>query len=182
MAPNWQTGEGGFGLRCGSLSVSFQRFEAPANGVLSGLPRSLGQLPLAREDTDCFVLPVGVGEAVWIGLSVSAGQSWGLSVTALLTNGLMRPVCEPKAKVAPILHLAGIPISENRWLVLGRCDCGDAPGLASLLVTAASGSSRAGAAPLTVRFVSFSEARRLAPQLRIPPLDRKAGYRGYRLP
>lgn len=182
MAQRWQTGEDGFGLIYGALTVSFQRFAAPANGIVEGVPRSLGQLPLARERADRFVVPIGDGEAVWIGLSVPAGLSRRVAVVAQLVNGLTRQVCGPEAEVAPVRHLAGISDGEGRYMVLGSRDRGAARAIESLNVAPLSDQGVAEGDPAIVRFVSLSEARRLAPRLRIPPFDRDAGYQGVRLP
>ena len=182
MAQRWQTGEGGFGLIYGALTVSFQRFAAPANGIVEGVPRSLGQLPLARDGANCFVVPIGESEAVWIGLSVPATLSRRVTVVAQLSNGLTRQVCGPEAEVAPVRHLAGIPDGEGRYMALGRCDCGGARAIESLTVATPSDKGGAEGDPATVRLVSLIEARRLAPQLRIPPFDPNAGYQGVRLP
>lgn len=56
------------------LHVSFQRFAWPAGGWIAEVPGSLGALPVAACGAD-FLLPVGDGEAFWIGLSLSPGAA-----------------------------------------------------------------------------------------------------------
>ena len=182
MAQAWNTGEDGYGLQCGPLQISFQRYAAPESGTLSCLPNSLGQLPLGREGEDRFLLPVGDEEGVWIGLSVLSGLPWRVTVAARLSNGRKEWICGPEAEVAPMLHLAGIPVDDGHWLALGRCDRGAACGVANLSFTALPKGRCVGEQEASVRFLSFTEARRLAPQLRFRPIDRRAGYKGVLLP
>jgi len=73
------------------LQVSFQRFPAPADGVVHEPPRSWGALPVAVTGSDAAIIPLESGEAIWIGLSVpraeTAPRAVCVHVTATMDAG-----------------------------------------------------------------------------------------------
>lgn len=71
-----------------SLSLSCQRHPLPDSGVVQGIPRSWGALPLLVAGPRHLLVPVPDGEGLWLGLVREPGApTWPVRVLALPGGG-----------------------------------------------------------------------------------------------
>lgn len=174
------------GIRVGLfLRVSFQRFAPPSGGVVDDVPRSLGALPVGAAGDGTLLLPVGEGEAFWIGLSTEApGTRAEVAVAATLADGSVR--AEPPVRVVGASRIPGMARADGRHDVFSRTATASSAGCRVLALRCRIG-RRGGRVParpaaVTVRLVdaaSFAAETGCAPP---GPLDPEAAYGGWRLP
>jgi hypothetical protein len=121
-----------------SLSVSFQRYPYPPDGVVNALPRSWGALPFLVSEPQQLVLPCPDGEAFWIGIVPSPdGRRYRLRVlVSIASDGRVNALTGAAAdEIQPAgdeelgsLHgIPGIFQGDGRWWAFAR-DTGDTPG------------------------------------------------------
>lgn len=155
------------GLQLGSLLVSFQRYPLPAGAVIRRAPPSLGALPVALTPSG-FLLPIDDDEAFWIGVVVPAPAPLNpFRISAILldaTEVVVASLSEPRTHV-----LAGMLRADDQFDAFCRGSI-EALGLSV-------GDCTALVRPTDPATFSASTGRP-APA----PLDRSAGYRGWRLP
>lgn len=174
------------GLRIGALlAVSFQRFALPADGIVDGLPRSLGALPVAVAEEGMLLLPVADREAFWIGVSVMRARTRAqVSVSALLADGQVR--AEATILVTGASRFPGMRREDGRFDAFTRAATPASPGVRTVTLTCRLG-RRGGRAPeraVAVRIwlvdpVTFG---RRTGHVLPSPLDAEAAYGGWRLP
>jgi hypothetical protein len=157
--PAWRAGPDG--LTIGARSISFQRFVRPADGTVAGAPASLGALPVAASAGD-FLVPVGDGEAFWIGLMGPGG----IALEAVLPGE--RRALTPRSRAPELAVVAGLPRPDGRFDVLG----------AGLLAVQVSFGGRTAQVRLTPPDAYQAATGEPAPE----PLDPSSGYGGWRLP
>ncbi len=70
-----------------TLSLSCQRHPLPDSGVVRGIPRSWGALPLLAAGPRHLLVPVAEGEGLWLGLVRETGApTWPVRVLATLSG------------------------------------------------------------------------------------------------
>jgi hypothetical protein len=152
------------GLELGGLLLSAQRFVPPANGLIASAPTSLGRLPIAAvRGGDRFALPLGRGEAFWIGLLGS-----GEARLTLITGGGTEILLAPGERSGPLRIVPGLAEGDAfRALDLGS---------AAALRICSQGQTA------DIDLVRRSAFRRLTGRAPPVPIDPAAGYSGRRLP
>lgn len=161
----------------GRLGVSFQRYPLPADGIVPDAPRSLGALPVAADAAGAPCVPVGDGEAVWLGLSPVAGREVEVRVTLRAASG--EHVITPGGWVR---------VSERAVLERVTTAGGAAP-----LAIAREGpmpahgirfevGSPGSVVAVDVRLLAPREFTAVTGEPDAGPLDPDAGYGGWRLP
>lgn len=152
------------------LAVSFQRYRRPAAGLVAGVPRSCGALPVAQTAPGEWVVPCPPGEAVWIGLvRTAAGPPCRVVVGSAAGTA--------DADVPPDYAVVGVPAGGGYVRVL---TLGASPRL-DLRVAAAGASPAALAVALAVALVDAAAFAALT-GVALPGLDESASYGGGRLP
>ena len=175
----------------GTIHVSFQRCAVPAEGVHRTPVRSLGMLPVARDQAGTFCLPVADEESFWLGLSTE--QTRGsfrlfaqMSDKHRLNVHSGRPAVED---VDSAFHFSGFgaiygisrdaeswwsfrrvaaePMRACEWLIFAEPK---APLVEKALVQT------------SVLLVSYETYTQRTHQPPPAPLDPSAGYGGWRLP
>lgn len=142
------------------LRVSFQRYAGPAGGAQAdAVPASLGLLPVAPAPSGALLLPVGAGEAFWIGLE--AGAPLQLTLDVVARDGGVEHIDRQVAGPDRIGGHAGLAFTRPPLDCLRFATAG---GRATVQVVDAA--------------VFMAATGRPAPA----PLDLSAGYRGWRLP
>jgi hypothetical protein len=190
---------GGLCIGPAGVRLSFQRFQSPADGIVTGTPTSLGALPLARDHAGRLLLPVADDEAFWIGLSHTqpAGRAElalavlradGRELDAL--SGTTWAASRPEVISVPESRcISGIRRRDGRSAVFARSAVSaEGPGCAALTfyITAAApapktarGKDHAGTVIELVDYDAFRTRTGVEPP---GPLDPAAGYQGWRLP
>jgi hypothetical protein len=121
-----------------SLSLSFQRYPYPPDGVLTALPKSWGALPFLLSEPQQLVLPCPDGEAFWIGIVPSPdGRPYRLRVlVSIVSDGMIDALTGAAAdeiqpagdeELASLHGIPGIFQGDGRWWAFAR-DTGDTPG------------------------------------------------------
>lgn len=175
------------GLRFGStLLASFQRFQRPANAILTGIPTSLGALPIGSSSED-FLLPVGDDEGFWIGLQCEGPMRIGLKVytadTCVADALSGNPWSDERAyrlNVAPFGAIAGIFRSARSWWTLARSAAPPCPASRCLRIVIFDTADRIATSAL-VHLISpkqFQDVTGIA----VPAFDLDAGCKGWLLP
>jgi hypothetical protein len=137
-------------------------------------------------------LPVGDGEAFWMGLRASGehGRCEGLAVAAKLGRGIIDVISGGpwRAGECKIAHLRarprieGIQRADGRFDVLGRAPKPDNRSCSELRLQVAGDSCDPRQPPLTVEIVDYETFQRRTGIDPPSPLDTEAGYKSYRLP
>jgi hypothetical protein len=152
------------GLELGGLLLSAQRFVPPAGGSIRSAPSSLGRLPIAAvRGGDRFALPLGRGEAFWIGLLGS-----GDARLTIITGGGVEILLPEGERSGSLRIVPGLAEGDSfRALDLGSA--------AALRV-------RSKGQIADIELVPRSAFRRLTGLAPPAPVDPAAGYSGNRLP
>src|ERR1043166_1999084 len=155
------------GLRFGSLLISFQRFVRPDDNLVDAIPPSLGALPLAY-CRGAFLLPLAEEEAFWVGVIFPTSKTAkSLELTALHSDRRRTPAATLQGPGTKFVD--GLKRADGKSEALGR------PGLVELRVRLGKHTAHIRLVDPVVYTTSTGEA---APT----PLDRSAGYGGWRLP
>ena len=183
--------------------MSFQRFAQPENGVVAQAPTSLGALPVGLGVAQDLMMPVAVGEAFWIGLSVADPSARiELAVVVESSDGAMLDAISgatwEKARchtviVPDVQRLAGIRRYADGFNVFTRASTGDSalPCVRLWFRTAAASSNDAPLSrdaqpgePLCValRLVDYAAFQAETGLAAPDALDPNAAYKGWRLP
>ena len=157
---------GAAGLQREGLLVSFQRYARPTAGFVTDVPRSLGALPVAAAPKD-FLLPLYLEEAVWIGVMVRQPGLLPLKLGLVGPNGRR-------------IALASITRVGNA--VIAGIDRGDGSFTSLYRRSAARFLVRAGLATTAIIPVEPACYAEATGEPQPAPLDRAAGFGGYRLP
>jgi hypothetical protein len=121
-----------------SLSLSFQRYPYPPDGVVTALPKSWGALPFLLSEPQQLVLPCPDGEAFWIGIVPSPdGRRYRLRVlVSIVSDGRIDALTGAAAdeiqpagdeELASLHGVPGIFQGDGRWWAFAR-DTDDTPG------------------------------------------------------
>jgi hypothetical protein len=172
------------------LSVSFQRFALPADGIIRQIPSSLGALAVGKDASGNLFLPVAAHEAFWIGLSTAHPQpvyvalqmsfADGTSVDALSGQG-WREAAAHLIRMESRASVAGIRLPDGPSGVFARVATPRFPASSSVLLALSRDGKEvvASAGVALVDYGSFEALTGLPAPL---PLDADAGYKGWRLP
>jgi hypothetical protein len=175
------------GLHLGPLTVSFQRFQQPADGTVREVPHSLGALPLGEGDAGEWLLPVADDEAFWIGLNaqrpievaIEVGTIAGRSLDAL--SGLAWDARAPHT-VSPnsFAIVAGIRRDDDSLWAFTPVPIEDvAPACDAIRFFAR---NRHLWQLAHVRLVNYSNFAARTGRSPPTPIDPNSGYSGFRLP
>ena len=155
------------GLRIDRLCVSFQRFEYVPGHQGVRAPPSLGVLPVATTPGG-FAVPVADGEAFWIGVDgTELRHPESITVDAICTDG--RKVRVADFMLASFAVIPGIVGTHESFEVFRR------EWLAQLYIRARNATAHV----IPMDPAAYAACTGQAPP---PPIDRSAGYRGWRLP
>ena len=172
------------------LSVSFQRFALPADGIVRQIPSSLGALAVGKDASGDLLLAVDAHEAFWIGLSTTDPQPVyvalqvsfidGASVDAL-SGQTWREAAAHLIRMESRATVAGILGPDGSSGVFARVATPPFPAARSMLLALSHDGKEvvAAASVALVDYGSFEARTGLAAPL---PLDADAGYKGWRLP
>jgi hypothetical protein len=174
----------------GLLSVSFQRFKLPVNGVVRDVPSSLGALAPGSDAFGNLFLPVDESEAFWIGLSTTSPPpiDVGLRVELnarhavdALTGQPWREETAQVVEVAPLAVVAGIRRADGSSWTFSRYAATSFPvSRAVRIVLFREGRKAISSVSITLAdYAMFETLTATPPPL---PLDTEAGYKGWRLP
>jgi hypothetical protein len=172
------------------LSVSFQRFVLPADGIVRQIPSSLGALAVGKDPSGNLFLPVAAHEAFWSGLSTMPPQpvyvalqtsfADGTSVDAWSGHG-WREAAAHLIRIESRAMAAGICRPDGSSAAFARVATPQFPAASSVfLVLSRDGKDIAFSA--TVTLVDYGTFEALTGLLAPLPLDADAGYKGWRLP
>jgi hypothetical protein len=175
------------GLRLGPLSVSFQRFEAPAGGSIQQAPSSLGALPVGENDRGEWLLPVADGEAFWIGVNAEPAAELALRVDTQrdgaldALSGKEWDVAAPQVmRVTAFVVIAGIHRGDGLLWAFARRPKSDAA-LASRAVSFVVRNDHHQGL-IEVRLIDYPGFAAQTGRPPPAPLDPDAGYKGVLLP
>ena len=175
----------------GMIRVSFQRCPLPADGIHRTAIRSLGMLPVARDQEETLCVPVAEDETFWLGVSMEkTGGSFRLFAQMRDKHRLNVQSGRPAAADADsAFHFSGFsaiygiprdaeswwsfrrvaaePMRACEWLIF--CELGSSP-IEKALVQ------------VSVLLVSYEIYAQRTHQPPPAPLDPSAGYGGWLLP
>jgi len=170
--------------------VSFQRFELPADGVVLDVPSSLGALPVGKDSDNSFLLPVAENEAFWIGLVTTGPEPAFVALQVALADGTFvnafsgqrwREDAAHAVRIDSHAAVAGVPGQGGLFHAFARVATPQFPAARSVrLVLSQQGDDVICCA--TVTLVDYATFAALTGLCAPPPLDRDAGYKGWRLP
>jgi hypothetical protein len=174
------------GLQLGPLSISFQRFQRPPDGIVLQIPPSLGALPAGQDGGGEWLLPVADGEAFWIGvnaerateLAVKADRQKGEALDALSGRPWAAQTAQTVA-VEQFVVIAGLRHRDALWAFARTAADPTAPTCRAISFFERDASLSQLAIVRLVDYADFAERTGLAPPA---PIDANAGYKGYRLP
>jgi hypothetical protein len=164
---------------------------------VSGVPPSLGALPVRTDDSGMLLLPVADDEAFWIGLSVVGSTlRLHLAVAAVLADGRefdaisggsWDPDQPQTVGIPETRRVDGIHRSDGRTLAFARSASSvESSGCAQLVFQAIPATNTPAKERMRnmvslnlVSYETFGTRTGFAPP---DPLDSKAGYKGWRLP
>ena len=182
MPSGWAPGEAGFGLRFEALALSFQRYERPESGVVSGIPRSLGALPVAWGHGKRLLLPVDDREAFWIGVSSHPDAGYAVSLRMVSEDGSDIDIANGLRNVPPSFRVVGRP-SSGHISALSRTGGGIAMAFTYLSVSAQNVLGR-GSETIKAN-IALADYDMFSTETGCPVPDRldlEAGYKGNLLP
>lgn len=169
------------------MSVSFQRFAAPAGGLIQQTPSSLGALPVGETDGGEWLLPVADGEAFWMGVNAEPAADLALRVETHRDGALDalsgRRWGEPEPQVMHVtafVVVAGIHRSDGLLWVFARRPRGDAaPACRSVALVVRNEHHQGLVEVRLVDYPSFAAQTGRPPPA---PINPDTGYKGYLLP
>ena len=169
------------------MRVSFQRFEAPAGGLIAQAPSSLGALPVGQTDRDEWLLPLADGEAFWIGLNAEPAAELAVRADAqrdgaldALSGGRWDASAPQLMRVAAFLVVAGIRRADGQLWPFARRPQTDAAPACHAVALVVRNEHHEGT--VEVRLVDYAEFSARTGRPPPAPLDPDAGYKGYLLP
>jgi hypothetical protein len=175
------------GLQLGSLTVSFQRFQRPADGIIQEAPPSLGALPVGEGSGRELLLPVADDEAFWLGvntdrevaLAVNVERQGGGMLDAV--SGRTWSTRTPQTIVlSSFAIIAGIRRDDGTVWAFARDSDGDtAPACCAIGFFARRQRLRTLGSVRLVTYAIFTTRTGRAPPAAIDP---SAGFKGFRLP
>ena len=175
----------------GMMRISFQRCSLPPEGVHHTPVRSLGMLPVARDQDGIFCLPVADTESFWLGINTEkAAGSFRLFAQMRDQHRLNVHSGRPAAEDADsAFHFSsfgaiyGIPRNAESWWSFRRvateplraCEC-------LIFIEPKSPPVEKALLQVSVLIVSYETYTQRTQQLAPAPLDPNAGYGGWLLP
>jgi hypothetical protein len=169
------------------LTISFQRFEAPAGGLIQEPPSSLGALPVGETDRGEWLLPVADREAFWIGVNAEPAAEFAVRVDTqrdgvldALSGGRWDAPAPQVTRVAAFVIIAGIPRGDGWLWAFTRRPKGEAAPACLAVALVVRNEHHQGI--VEVRLVDYPDfsAQTGRPPPRAINLD--AGYKGFLLP
>jgi hypothetical protein len=169
------------------LSVSFQRFEAPADGLIERAPSSLGALPVGETDRGEWLLPVADGEAFWIGVNAEPAAELALRVdtqregTLDALSGRRWDGSVPDVMpIAGFIVVAGIRRADGRsWAFARRPKDDAAPACRAVALSVRNEHHHGLVEVQLIDYPGFAARTGRSPPA---PINPDAGYKGYLLP
>jgi hypothetical protein len=175
----------------GMMRVSFQRCPLPADGIHRTQLRSLGMLPVARDQEGTFCLPVAEHESFWLGVSTEkTGGSFRLFAQMRDKHRLNvesgRSAADDKDSVFHISGfraIYGLPRDAESWWSFRRV-AAEPLRACEWLIFAQPKSASVEKPPLqaSVLLVGYEIYTQRTGQPAPAPLDSGAGYGGWLLP
>ena len=175
----------------GMMRVSFQRCPLPADGIHRTPIRSLGMLPVARDQEGTLCVPVAEDETFWLGVSMEkTGGSFRLFAQMRDKHRLNVQSGRPAAADADsAFHFSGfgaiygIPRDAESWWSFRRV-AAESMRACEWLIFCELGSSPIEKAlvQVSVLLVSYEIYAQRTHQPPPAPLDPSAGYGGWLLP
>ena len=175
----------------GMMRISFQRCAVPADGIHRTPVRSLGMLPVARDQKGTFCVPVAEDETFWLGASMEkTGGSFRLFAQMGDKHRLNVQSGRPAAADADsAFHFSGfgaiygIPRDAESWWSFRRVAEEPMRACEWLIFAEPKGAfSEKALVQTSVLLVSYEAYTQRTHQPPPAPLDPKAGYGGWLLP
>lgn len=183
MTFDWKLDELGFGVKFGSLAVSFQRFDVPRSGLLPARPTSFGALPVGQVEDSQFLLPLADDEAFWIGISSRNGAECSVRVSATLKSDAEADLSGGWKPVPPSLQIMGVLTNDHRLTALSRTGYGRVAGIGSIIIfVSVKSTDETEKGAIEIQTVDYPTFARLTGRRPPAELDPEASYKGHLLP